>query len=726
MVYAHANAGPGIGGRGDIYVGRLEIHGGTIDAQSGSKKNAGIGSGNGQNAGFQSITIYGGTVKAKGGSEAAGIGSGRWNHENNIGPIYIYGGTVYANGGANGAGIGSGGNDSGSFSGGGNGPIYINGGSVYATGGENGPGIGSGYDGHVLKNISIYGAYVIATGSKNADGIGGAASQASINSTVTIENSTVKAIGKSNKSGIKCYNLSIKNSVVEAKSDKTYYKFIRVTSGGYDERNFPFMTNLMRDYMGDGLMLLYGNSEPDAKWDKSYAWGSNYPTAAAEGARYVKIMPCDHEGAACTNNGDGTHKVSCNNCKNAKNEAHTIISTGSGYCCSKCYCEAERPNESYYSVGKITYDGTDYQGAAYQEYLHDGDKYTLPDCADISGYAFAGWAVVHNTNEIGTSPLPLDDETLYPAGYQMPLTENIILVARYHSTNLFLSDDEPNESLLVMNMDNNSNVTLKGRTLWKDDSWNTLCLPFSVALEGSPLEGAVLKELDVEGYYDQDGNHYIYHVNSGDEDQMQTGYYNDTATLYEGDESAIHQTGFDTTTGTLYLYFRDASSIEAGKPYIIKWATASPNYFEPSQFTGVTISSIAPSSTTSADGKLTFTGTYAPVEIGSTGDDTKLFLGANNNLYWPYAAMTIGCQRAYFQLNGLTAGEPANPQSGTGVRAFVLNFGDSEASSIENVQCSMVNVQSNNAWYDMSGRRLNGKPTRAGVYIHNGTKVVIK
>ncbi len=227
LVYAHANAGPGIGGRDNIYVGRLEIHGGTIDAQSGSKKNAGIGSGNGQNAGFQSITIYGGTVKAKGGSEAAGIGSGRWNHENNIGPIYIYGGTVYANGGTNGAGIGSGGNESGGFSGGGNGPIYINGGSVYATGGENGPGIGSGYDGHVLKNISIYGAYVIATGSKNADGIGGAASQASINSTVTIENSTVKAIGKSNKSGIKCYNLRIKNSVVEAKSDKTYYKFIR-------------------------------------------------------------------------------------------------------------------------------------------------------------------------------------------------------------------------------------------------------------------------------------------------------------------------------------------------------------------------------------------------------------------------------------------------------------------------------------------------------------------
>jgi len=31
-----------------------------------------------------------------------------------------------------------------------------------------------------------------------------------------------------------------------------------------------------------------------------------------------------------------------------------------------------------------------------------------------------------------------------------------------------------------------------------------------------------------------------------------------------------------------------------------------------------------------------------------------------------------------------------------------------------------------NSWYDMNGRKLNGKPSRAGVYINNGNKVVIK
>jgi hypothetical protein len=29
-------------------------------------------------------------------------------------------------------------------------------------------------------------------------------------------------------------------------------------------------------------------------------------------------------------------------------------------------------------------------------------------------------------------------------------------------------------------------------------------------------------------------------------------------------------------------------------------------------------------------------------------------------------------------------------------------------------------------WYDLNGRKLQGKPTRKGVYIQNGQKVVVK
>ena len=30
------------------------------------------------------------------------------------------------------------------------------------------------------------------------------------------------------------------------------------------------------------------------------------------------------------------------------------------------------------------------------------------------------------------------------------------------------------------------------------------------------------------------------------------------------------------------------------------------------------------------------------------------------------------------------------------------------------------------AWYDLSGRKLDGKPAQSGIYIKNGRKIVIK
>lgn len=42
-----------------------------------------------------------------------------------------------------------------------------------------------------------------------------------------------------------------------------------------------------------------------------------------------------------------------------------------------------------------------------------------------------------------------------------------------------------------------------------------------------------------------------------------------------------------------------------------------------------------------------------------------------------------------------------------------------------NAQCSIVNVQSD-AWYTITGVKLNGVPTSKGVFINNGRKVVIK
>ena len=50
---------------------------------------------------------------------------------------------------------------------------------------------------------------------------------------------------------------------------------------------------------------------------------------------------------------------------------------------------------------------------------------------------------------------------------------------------------------------------------------------------------------------------------------------------------------------------------------------------------------------------------------------------------------------------------------------------ESGTTGIQNVQCSMFNVQSEN-WYDLQGRKLPGKPTQKGIYINKGKKILIK
>jgi hypothetical protein len=80
--------------------------------------------------------------------------------------------------------------------------------------------------------------------------------------------------------------------------------------------------------------------------------------------------------------------------------------------------------------------------------------------------------------------------------------------------------------------------------------------------------------------------------------------------------------------------------------------------------------------------------------------------------------MTIGAQRAVFRLHGIEAGTPQSA-----VRAIVLNFDDDgEATGITEAEAnsSLFTLHSSlTEWYTLDGRRLNGKPTRKGLYINN-------
>ncbi|MBO4810304.1 MAG: choice-of-anchor J domain-containing protein [Prevotella sp.] len=236
--------------------------------------------------------------------------------------------------------------------------------------------------------------------------------------------------------------------------------------------------------------------------------------------------------------------------------------------------------------------------------------------------------------------------------------------------------------------DQTHDVMLHGRTLYKN-VWNTLCLPFTLSttqLAASPLAGCILKELDIDN-------------------------------TYEG-----HTTDLD--NGTLYLNFKRANSITAGKPYLIMWESGD-NIQNP-VFTGVTVVSSPPASTAVPFTGGKFTGTYDYRQFLEE-DKSILFLGSNNTLYYPLPNTSnpdnpiypsIGAFRAYFQLDdGITAGDVGS------VRLF---FDGSEASEVEDVEGSTLNVQRNDAWFTLDGLKLQGKPTRKGLYIRGGRKTVIQ
>jgi len=233
--------------------------------------------------------------------------------------------------------------------------------------------------------------------------------------------------------------------------------------------------------------------------------------------------------------------------------------------------------------------------------------------------------------------------------------------------------DTKNADIIAANNGVEANVTLTGRTLYKDGEWNTITLPFDMTAE-----------------------------------QVQ-------AQLAPSALMTLSASDFD--AGTLELTFEDATSIEAGKPYLIKWASGE-DLVDPI-FTGVTINNTIADVET-AD--VNFKGNYGTVAL-EAGDRSVLYLASGNMLYYPTVSMNIGAFRAYFSLNGLTAGDIES-----GVNSIVLNF-DGESTSIDDIEWSVVNGQgsmANDQWYTIDGRRLDGKPSTKGLYIHNGKKLMIK
>ena len=321
----------------------------------------------------------------------------------------------------------------------------------------------------------------------------------------------------------------------------------------------------------------------------------------------------------------------------------------------------------------------------------------------IAASAFAGTQNVHSYGNLATLNLPNSLEEIgenafaYCVGLSIDLADlnGIEYPASAFSyigsiTGTLYDKADNSKAVTMMWQAGTNNVTITDRTLYKDGYWNTICLPFDVKADNALLTGATVKELDLNGYYDD------------------------------------KRTGFDEQRGSLYLFFQTPTAdgngvlLKAGTPYLIKWPSGE-NSTSDLTFNGVKVIS-SPLNITSKDNKVSFIGNFSPVTLTADNDETDLYLGGNNKLYWPSSDKPMNSFRAYFHV------DLSNPSGGGQAPELkiVLNFGEDENTTAINEHESHESHELSGAWYSLDGRKLDGKPTQKGLYIVNGKKVVIK
>lgn len=245
-------------------------------------------------------------------------------------------------------------------------------------------------------------------------------------------------------------------------------------------------------------------------------------------------------------------------------------------------------------------------------------------------------------------------------------------------TGVTLSEEEDNTNVLSQLDGKKIDVTLT-RTL-KTGGWNTFAVPFAVS---STALTALNGMLSAQG---------------------------GSLTVKQLDSSEL-------SGETLTLNFKDATEMEAGKPYLVKVskdvnlatlpAAIAAAGVPVNPFKDALISKEAVAiQTTYAD----FVPTLGKTTINGSNAKEMLFLGAANTLYNPTALPTnMKGFRAYFLLKGADS-----------ARSFVLNLGD-ETTSIE--YSTLNNDRSSEAIFDLQGRKVENA-TKKGVYIVNGKKVI--
>lgn len=166
---------------------------------------------------------------------------------------------------------------------------------------------------------------------------------------------------------------------------------------------------------------------------------------------------------------------------------------------------------------------------------------------------------------------------------------------------------------------------------------------------------------------------------------------------------------FDGTAGTLTL--TSVEKVPAGTGLLLK-GTASTTFVVP----------LAESTNDIGTNYLVGVTDGTTVVPMTTDDNTNFILangGSGINWYTLSEAGSIGAYKAYLSL-------PTDELNLTGsAPSFTWVYGDGGATAIGEPSPD-PSLLYGGEWYDLNGRKLDGKPTTKGLYIHNGRKEVVR
>ena len=667
-----------IGGEVVVYAGIVEAH-----VKSSEYSGAAIGGGSDYSQGGD-VTIYGGKVKAfvNEGEElrnyGAGIGGGSYGGHG--GKVTIWGGEVLAIGGKEAAGIGGGKRGAG-------GEVHIYGGTVEARGGEKCSAIGA-YSDYKLGTVGF---------SDNMKVTGGTAARGSKDDELT---PTIERVFTTGEREAACqWRKWVKveacqHSTPTRGSDTTEPFYYTIDDNKFHTKHCRYCNTTWEEehsskscVCGEASSYKFTVYVPDATKDKYKA-----STTTTVGAGKTFLLP------ACSVVPEGYTFAGWKMNPQDDDIKWAYVKAGdtSGDLIkpqASVTAVAGMDNAKFYArflyIFNPTWEWADDCSWAKVTLKHkDLSDVTLSSTGDdpkvvITPTVLKETVTVLNDDEITTHEEEWEIGTRYTATCTYTKDGNEYTFSEYYDVidvpaigDMAIKDDADNSETITDNYDCPVNATLDGRTLYKDGSWNTLCLPFDVDdISTTPLAGATVKTLSSSSY--------------------------------------------DASTNTLTIKFSESTtSLTAGTPYIVKWTTTGTDVINP-VFTDVTISEIEGGSTESS--YINLVGSFSPVSF-TTEDNNKLYLGTDNKLYSPTKARTMGSCRAYFLLhNGLNV----NSLNANGARVL-LDFGDGETTSID-VRSKREEVRSG-AWYDLSGHKVTDASlsSRKGIYIHQGKKIVVK